>query len=109
MRSGTRLLVLAGLATALGLAALASPWADSAPDGLERAARDQGFATDAERHPFEDSPVAGYRLDAVENSKMSTALSGIIGVLFTFGLALGVFGLLGRRRDRRDGSMRKAP
>ncbi len=96
-------LALAGLVVALALALLGSPFASGSPDGLERVAQDQGFADRADDHALSDSPVADYQVDGVHDERLSTGLSGVLGVALAFGLGLGLFGLLrllGRRPPR---------
>ena len=109
MRARNRAVVLWGLVIAVGLAGLATQWADRAPDGIERAARAEGFAEDAHRHAFEDGPLAGYRVEGVEDSRTARALAGVVGVVVTLGLALGLFALLRRRPDSDPGSKGEAP
>lgn len=103
--TNSRLFVLAGLLITLGLALFVSPWASSEPDGLERVAEDQGFRETAREHPLADSPVADYQVRGVEGERTSTALSGLIGTLLTFGLGTAIFALSrmlrGREREPR--------
>ena len=102
MRSwNTRLFVIAGLLVTIGLALVVSGFASSSPDGLERVAEDKGFLETAQDHLFVDSPVADYKVTGVGNERLSTGLSGLIGVLITFGIGLGLFALL---RTIRSGS-----
>lgn len=98
-----------GLAAAAALAALATavlavaPRASDAPDGLERVARDHGFARSERPHALDDGPVAGYSVDGVDDERAATGLAGAAGVLATFALASGAFAALrahGRRRAR---------
>lgn len=90
-----RLLVLAGLGTALLIALLLSPFASKDPDGLDRVSQDLKFEQKAtENPPAKQLPFSQifdeYSLKGVENEKVSTALAGIIGTLCTFGIAWGV-------------------
>jgi cobalt/nickel transport protein len=101
--SGSRLFVVAGLLVATGLALFVSPLASSEPDGLERVAENAGFASTADDHALENGPVADYSVRGIDDERWSTAVSGLIGVLITFGIGLGVFALL-RRRSRPPGS-----
>lgn len=100
--SSSRLFVVAGLLVAAGLALLVSPLASSEPDGLDKVAGDRGFAATADDHALENGPLADYSVRGVEDERWSTALSGLFGVLMTFGIGLGVFALL-RRRGRTPG------
>ncbi len=95
--------VLAGLAVALLLALVVSGFASSSPDGLERVAEDTGFAATAEDHQFGGSPVADYTVQGVENERVSTGLAGVVGVIITFAVGMGVVLLASRgRRQQRD-------
>jgi hypothetical protein len=101
VRSNLRLFLLSGLLVALGLAMLVSGFASSAPDGLNKVAEDHGIAASAREHLFENGPLAGYAVKGVGNDRVSTAISGLIGVLVTFGIGLGLFALM---RAMRSGS-----
>ena len=104
MRSGkVRLFVTAGLLVAVGLALVVSGFASSSPDGLERVAEDKGFLETARDHLFADGPLADYAVKGVGNERLSTGLSGLIGVLITFGVGLGLFALVRARRPGHRG------
>ena len=112
MRSGkVRLFVTAGLLVAVGLALVVSGFASSSPDGLERVAEDKGFLETARDHLFADGPLADYAVKGVGNERLSTGLSGLIGVLITFGVGLGLFALVRARRsgDRGGGGKGSEP
>ncbi len=72
---------------------MASPFASSSPDGLEAVAAREGFA-EAAQDPSIETPLAGYEVKGVEKAKLSTGLSGAVGVLMTFGLGIGLFAAL---------------
>ena len=101
MRSNLRLFLLGGLLVAIGLAMLVSGFASAEPDGLNKVAEDQGIAAFAKEHLFENGPLAGYAVKGVGNDRLGTAISGLIGVLVTFGVGLALFALL---RAMRSGS-----
>ena len=104
MRSGKlRLFVIAGLLVTVGLALVVSGFASSSPDGLERVAEDEGFLETASDHLFANGPLADYAVKGVDNERLSTGLSGLIGVLITFGVGLGLFTLVRGRRSRDRG------
>lgn len=103
MRRRTRLAVLSGLLVVAGLALFVSPWADPDPDGLERAAIESGFADDARDHDLARGPVADYSVKAVADERVATGLAGLIGVLIVFGLGVGVFATIAKRRDQGEG------
>jgi hypothetical protein len=100
--SNLRLLLLGGLLVAIGLALLVSGLASSEPDGLERVATDKGFLGTARDHLFADGPLADYGVKGVENERLSTGLSRLIGVLVTFGVGLSLFALARALRARGD-------
>jgi len=89
------------VAVGLGLAivvALFSPWASSHPDGLEKVAEDKEFNQHAEDPSFEIIP--DYTFPGVENEKVATILSGLIGIAIVAGLCFGLayFLKISRRR-----------
>ena len=105
--SNLRLFIAGGLLVAIGLAMLVSGFASSSPDGLNKVAEDHGFATNARQHLFENGPLAGYAVKGVNGDRLSTGLSGLIGVLVTFGVGLALFALL--RAMRSGGDDRSQP
>jgi PDGLE domain len=110
MRSrNLRLFLVGGLLVTAGLALVVSGFASSSPDGLERVAEDKGFLSTARDHLFADGPLADYTVKGVGNERLSTGLSGLIGVLITFGLGLAVFTLARSRRPGRDGKGSEPP
>jgi PDGLE domain len=105
MRSSSlRIFLLGGLLVAIGLAMLVSGFASSSPDGLSKVAEDHGIAANAKEHLFENGPLAGYAVKGVDNDRLSTGVSGLIGVLVTFGVGLVLFGLVRVLRSGRDRS-----
>ena len=102
--SNLRLFLLAGLLVAAGLALFVSGFASSSPDGLNRVAEDHGFAATAKEHLFENGPLAGYAVKGINGDRLSTGISGLIGVLITFGLGLALFALVRALRPGRDRS-----
>jgi hypothetical protein len=102
--SNLRMFLLGGLLVAIGLALIVSGFASSAPDGLEKVAEDKGFLETAHDHVFADGPLADYSVKGVDNERLSTGLSGLIGVLITFGIGLALFALLRSMRSGRGGS-----
>ena len=89
--------VLAGLLVALLVAGVGSWYASSAPDGLESAAEQAGFAGTARDSAAADSPLADYGVAGVEDGRLSGGLAGIAGVLLVLGLAGGLTLVLRRR------------
>jgi len=91
--------VLAGLLASLLLAALVSPFASKAPDGLEKVASDKGFAAKGEGAAAWRFPLMpGYSVPGVRSESLSTALAGLAGTVVAFGVALGAAKGLSRRR-----------
>ena len=105
--SNLRLFIAGGLLVAIGLAMLVSGFASGSPDGLNKVAEDHGFAANAKQHLFENGPLAGYAVKGVNGDRLSTGISGLIGVLVTFGVGLALFALL--RAVRSGGHDRSEP
>lgn len=105
--SNLRLFIAGGLLVAIGLAMLVSGFASGSPDGLNKVAEDHSFAANARQHLFENGPLAGYAVKGVNGDRLSTGLSGLIGVLVTFGVGLALFALL--RAVRSGGHDRSEP
>ena len=99
-RSTTLLFLIGGLLVALGLAFFVSPLASGSPDGLEKVAIDQGFDGSAEDHGLGGSAFADYGVKGVEDEGLATGLSGLVGVVLTFGVGMILFGLIRVRRSR---------
>ena len=104
--------LIAGLFVALLLAGVVSSFASGSPDGLDYAAREGcTFNADDEitggtcmlqkeqQHQLAGSPLADYGIRGLGNDALSTGLSGVLGVLVTFGLGAGLFRLVRRRTD----------
>ena len=88
-----------GLAAALAIALLLSPFASSWPDGLERVAKDLGFFEKGEGAEVLKALIPDYKFPGLDNEGFSAALSGTIGTLAMFGIGFGVARLL-RRKGR---------
>lgn len=105
---------------ALLLAGVVSNFASSSPDGLDHTAR-EGCTTDTDgnitggvcmaqqegEHQLADSPLADYGIKGIDNPYLSTGLSGVLGVLVTFGVGGGVFWLVRRRHTPAETSSGK--
>jgi cobalt/nickel transport protein len=121
MTKRTGAFLLGGLLVALLLAGVVSSFASSSPDGLDSAAR-EGCTFDADDnitggtcmaqgeqdHQMKDSPLADYGIRGIDNEFLSTGLSGVIGVLLTFGVGAGVFWLVRRRGAPREAERAEA-
>ena len=86
-----------GLAVALVLAVLLSPFASSWPDGLDRVAKDLGFIEKGEGAVVLKAPIPDYKFPGPDSEGFSTALSGTIGTFAMFGIGFGVARLLRRK------------
>jgi hypothetical protein len=107
-RKSLILFVGGGLLLALALAFFVSPRASSSPDGLNKVAQDQGFMDEEQRSAAADGPLAGYGVKGVEDDSLSTGLSGVIGVVATFGIGMLAFGGMRLMRQRRDAKPEKS-
>jgi PDGLE domain len=103
-RTGMLLFAVVAVVVALLLAAFASPFASTAPDGLNKVAIDKGFDGQAKDSAVAESPLAGYAVESVGNEKVSKGLSGVAGVAITLAVAMVVFGGLGLVVRRRPSS-----
>jgi hypothetical protein len=98
-RRSTRLLVVVGLALAVGLATAVSPFASPSPDGLERVAQDQGFVDRGAPHALQEgSPAPGYAVPGIADERLATGVAGFAGTLGVFALSYGLAVVLRRRR-----------
>jgi cobalt/nickel transport system permease protein len=92
IRAGIGGLIAAGLLVALALAAFASPFASTEPDGLNKVAADHGFDAAARDSAAAGSPLAGYSVKHVDDDKVTKGLAGTIGVVLTLLVAGAIFG-----------------
>ena len=84
-----------GLGISLLLALFLSPFASSSPEGLEKVAKMEGFTERGESWKFwKHAPLPDYANPWIKNRKVSTALSGLVGTLAIFLLAVGIGKLL---------------
>jgi cobalt/nickel transport protein len=102
--------LVGGLLVALLLAGVVSNLASADPDGLDSALL-RGCTVDAQGtitggtcpaqrardHELADGPLADYGVRGIDDPRLSTGLSGAIGVLVTFALGGGLFWLIRRR------------
>lgn len=79
--------VVGGLAIAIVIAAFASPWASSLPDGLEWSA-ESVVALDGQGLPEDPgllaAPIPDYEFPGIETAALATSIAGIVGTLITF-------------------------
>lgn len=91
---------LAALLLSLGLAAFVSPFASSAPDGLDRVAQDRKFEEKAEGAAvWTRAPCADYKVQGVSSASISTGLAGAAGTLLVFACAMGLARAVARKRQ----------
>ncbi|MHB1344825.1 MAG: energy-coupling factor ABC transporter permease [Thermoleophilia bacterium] len=88
----------AALVVAAALAVFVSPFASTAPDGLERVAADQGFDGAGGQAVWNLSPIPDYSLPGFADARLGTAVAGLLGTLIMFALVLGLGRTLGARR-----------
>lgn len=93
----TRAFVIAALLLCLVLAAGASYYASSRPDGLNKVAADHGLAEQERRSAAADSPLAGYSTESVDSDRLSGGLAGALGVGAVLVLAGGLAFVVRRR------------
>ncbi|WP_330461867.1 energy-coupling factor ABC transporter permease [Streptomyces sp. NBC_00820] len=98
-RTSRRTLWITGLLASLVLAGFVSFYASASPDGLEKVAHDKGIDKKAAKHASEDSPLAGYGVRDVSDTRLSGGLAGVIGVGVTIVAGSAVFWAVRRRRD----------
>jgi cobalt/nickel transport protein len=89
--------LIAGFALTIFLAGFVSFYASSHPDGLEKVAKDIGFLETAKDHSNANGALADYSVKGVDNARLSTGAAGVIGVLATAGVSMGLFFVLRRR------------
>ncbi|HEX7094334.1 MAG TPA: PDGLE domain-containing protein [Acidimicrobiales bacterium] len=90
--------VAAGLLVAFVAAGVVSWFASSSPDGLERVAADQGFATTEREHRFAGTPFADYSTQGVDDDRLSGSVAGVVGVALAFGVSCGAVLMLRKLR-----------
>jgi cobalt/nickel transport protein len=91
--------IIIGLVIALTIAIFLSPLASSWPDGLERVAKDYGFANKSKQVSFFKAPLPDYIIPGLKNEKLATSTSGLLGTLIIFAIGFSVALLLKKRKD----------
>jgi hypothetical protein len=86
----TRIFLLGGLIVTMLVAAVVSGFASGDPDGLERVAIDKEFEGTATDHALDGSPLADYAVEGIDDERVSTGISGIIGVAVTLTVTVGL-------------------
>jgi PDGLE domain len=90
--------VVVGLAIAVLLVVVVSPYADSNPDGLAKVSAETGIDRSALPSAVDGSPLAGYGVKSVDHAAISRGLAGVIGIVVTFVVVAGALWLVRRRR-----------
>ncbi|MFQ6172473.1 PDGLE domain-containing protein [Oryzobacter sp. R7] len=101
-RAGTRAVVTAGMAVSLLLAAVVSSYASGHPDGLEFVSAQLGFLDTARDSVTSGSPLADYAVSGIDGSRLSGGLAGVVGVVTTAAVMLGLVAVLRRLGRRRQ-------
>ena len=83
IEQGNRKFYLIVLLVSIGLAGIASFYASSSPNGLEKVAGDIGFIETAKDHTLDNSALADYGVAGIENERLSVGIAGILGVIAT--------------------------
>lgn len=76
--------VVKGLIICFIIVLCIAPFASSNPDGLERIAIDKGFHKNGQQSIIE-SIMPDYLILGINDSRLSTAAAGAVGVIITFG------------------------
>ncbi len=98
----TRRLVLAGLAASAFIACVVSFYASRHPDGLTFVAQSLGFADTGRSSATSGSPLAGYTVTGVGDTRLSGGLAGLVGLAVVGLLMAGLVLLLRRRAPRSE-------
>ena len=87
------------LLVSIGLAGIASFYASSSPDGLEKVAGDIGFIETAKDHTLDNSALADYGVAGIENERFSIGIAGILGVVATGLLMYLIIKFISRKKN----------
>lgn len=81
--------LIIGLLVSIVLALFISPFSSSAPDGLEKVAKELGFAELAEEDGVTawNSPLAGYEAPGIKINFFKSGVAGLIGTVILFLIA----------------------
>lgn len=97
--------IVIGLAAALLLALILSPFASPWPDGLEKVAERKGFLAKGEGKPALAAPVPDYAWPGVKGERNATRIAGAVGTIVTFAVGWGAAALIRRRRGDAGGGL----
>ncbi|RJP28350.1 MAG: hypothetical protein C4527_12135 [Candidatus Omnitrophota bacterium] len=76
--------ILIGLAIALFVGVVLSPFASPWPDGLEKVAEDHGFIEKAHEESATPEIIPDYAMPGIQSEKLATAAAGFIGTLILY-------------------------
>lgn len=93
-----RTLVISGVVLAIGLAAFASPFASSSPDGLEKVAEEHGIP-EADKAAWQHAAIPDYQVPGIAHEGTATGLAGVIGTVCVLVAGLVVGRLIARRSN----------
>jgi len=94
-----RLFVAIALALSIGLGLAVSPFASSAPDGLQSVAVKHAFADRSTAGATAArAPAPGYAFPGVRDQRLARGLAGFAGTLAVFAISMGLGALIRRRR-----------
>jgi hypothetical protein len=83
-----------GLAITVLVAVVVSQFASDEPDGLEYVAERQGFGDASDEHDLADAPLADYGENLESDSRISTGIAGLVGVVAALAAGFGLFWLI---------------
>ena len=98
IEKANRKFYLISLLVSIGLAGVASYYASSSPDGLEKVAGDIGFIETAKDHTLDNSALADYGVAGIENERLSVGIAGIVGVIATGALMYLIVKFISRKK-----------
>jgi PDGLE domain len=88
-----RVFIVLALSVAIGLATAASPFASSAPDGLEKVAEREGFLDEGRSR---DAPIPDYAFPGIRDDRLATGAAGFAGTLLVLAAGWGAIRLVRR-------------
>ena len=98
IEKANRKFYLISLLVSIGLAGIASYYASSSPDGLEKVAEDIGFIESAKDHQLDNSTLADYGVAGIGNERLSVGIAGVIGVIATGVLMYFIIKFISRKK-----------
>ena len=94
-----RRFTILALAVAIGFGMALSPFASSAPDGLEKVAQTNGFAERGRLAAVQEhAPAGDYAFPGVHDQRLATGLAGLAGTVAVFVAGTGAAAVVRRRR-----------